>query len=87
MSEQQKELAGLAQANKVLESENRLLLSETEQLREEMRALEDSVERSIAREEAALGSPAPGDDSALAQQIKDMRVRHEVLSALSSSWI
>ncbi|KZV63167.1 hypothetical protein PENSPDRAFT_221273 [Peniophora sp. CONT] len=77
VSEQQKELAGLAQANKVLESENRLLLSETEQLREEMRALEDSVERSIAREEAALASPAPGDDSALAQQVKDMRVRHE----------
>ncbi|VDB83413.1 unnamed protein product [Peniophora sp. CBMAI 1063] len=77
VSEQQKELASLAQANKVLESENRLLLSETEQLREEMRALEDSVERSIAREEAALASPAPGDDSALAQQVKDMRVRHE----------
>lgn len=79
VSEQQKELASLAQANKVLESENRLLLSETEQLREEMRALEESVERSIAREEAALASPALSDDNnALAQQVKDMRVRHEV---------
>ncbi|TFY51229.1 hypothetical protein EVJ58_g10676 [Rhodofomes roseus] len=54
VQELQKEISAAAQRNKVLESENKLLLTETEQLRQDLKVLEESVEQSIMREEQAL---------------------------------
>ncbi|KAG0707304.1 hypothetical protein DFH29DRAFT_896773 [Suillus ampliporus] len=55
IQELQKETSTVTQRNKLLESENRLLMSETDQLRQELKILEENVEQSLLREEAALG--------------------------------
>ncbi|KIK85026.1 hypothetical protein PAXRUDRAFT_35431 [Paxillus rubicundulus Ve08.2h10] len=54
VQELQKEILTVAQRNKLLESENRLLISETDQLRQELKILEENVEQSLLRQEAAL---------------------------------
>ncbi|KAH9937733.1 hypothetical protein B0H21DRAFT_758089 [Amylocystis lapponica] len=54
VQELQKENSAAAQRAKVLESENKLLLTEVEQLREDLKVLEENVEQSIMREELAL---------------------------------
>ncbi|KAH7927113.1 hypothetical protein BV22DRAFT_1061490 [Leucogyrophana mollusca] len=76
VQEMQKENLTTGQRNKLLESENRLLLSETEQLRQELRILEENVEQSLLREEESLAmgtnsssGPVSGDvQSALKEQ-------------------
>ncbi|KIJ61359.1 hypothetical protein HYDPIDRAFT_31443 [Hydnomerulius pinastri MD-312] len=59
VQELQKETVAAAQRNRLLESENRLLISETDQLRQELKILEENVEQSLLRQEAALDA---GDD-------------------------
>lgn len=56
VQELQKEIMTVTQRNKLLESENRLLMSETDQLRREMKILEENVERTLLCQEAALDS-------------------------------
>ncbi|KAI0054971.1 hypothetical protein BV25DRAFT_1816286 [Artomyces pyxidatus] len=81
IQELQKENNAAAQQYKLLESENKLLLSETEQLREDMKLLEDSVENSIMREEQSLNEAAAGpngDSTTLQRAMKEMRLKHEM---------
>ncbi|RDX54967.1 hypothetical protein OH76DRAFT_1397294 [Lentinus brumalis] len=82
----QKENDSSAKRCKVLEAENKLLLSETEQLREELKVLEEDVERSLAREEAVLSgenmpstpsTPSLDDIQALQQSYKDLKAKYE----------
>jgi len=54
VQELQKEALTITQRNKLLEAENRLLISETDQLRQELKILEDNVEQSLLGQEAAL---------------------------------
>lgn len=56
VQELQKEIVTVTQRSKLLESENRLLISETDQLRRELKILEENVERTILNQEAALDS-------------------------------
>ncbi|KAI0759824.1 hypothetical protein BD413DRAFT_487303 [Trametes elegans] len=85
VQELQKENAAAAQRSKVLEAENKLLLSETEQLREDMKALEEDVEKSLAREEAALSgeipptppTPSLDDVQELQRSYKDIKAKYE----------
>ncbi|KAI8993927.1 hypothetical protein BD414DRAFT_457184 [Trametes punicea] len=85
VQELQKENAASEQRCKVLEAENRLLLSETEQLREDLKALEEDVERSLAREEAMLAgetgstptTPSMDDVQALQRSYKELKVKYE----------
>ncbi|KAI0051630.1 hypothetical protein FA95DRAFT_243872 [Auriscalpium vulgare] len=81
IQELQKENTAAAQQYKLLEAENKLLLAETEQLREDMKSLEDSVDNSILREEQSLNESSPSldaDGAQLQRAMKDMRLRHEV---------
>ncbi|ETW80713.1 hypothetical protein HETIRDRAFT_434703, partial [Heterobasidion irregulare TC 32-1] len=80
VEELRRESAAASQRNKLLESENKLLISETDQLRDEMKALENSVEQSLLREEQALeeGSPTISDDVAsLRRALKELKAKHE----------
>ncbi|KAI0745313.1 hypothetical protein C8Q76DRAFT_806678 [Earliella scabrosa] len=85
VQELQKENAASAQRCKVLEAENKLLLSETEQLRDDLKALEEDVERSLAREEAMLSgenppspsTPSLDDINALQRSYKDLKTKYE----------
>ncbi|EIW62820.1 uncharacterized protein TRAVEDRAFT_34134 [Trametes versicolor FP-101664 SS1] len=85
VQELQKENAASAQRLRSLEAENKLLLSETEQLREDMKSLEEDVERSIAREEAMLsgenppspGTPSLDDIQALQRSYKELKTKYE----------
>ncbi|KAH7888798.1 hypothetical protein F5I97DRAFT_1855623 [Phlebopus sp. FC_14] len=69
VQELQKEILVVTQRNKVLESENRLLISETDQLREELKILEDNVKH---KQEAELGLKV--DSSTL---LPDTRAKYE----------
>ncbi|KAF8844266.1 hypothetical protein BDN67DRAFT_963002 [Paxillus ammoniavirescens] len=73
VQELQKEILTVTQRNKLLESENRLLISETDQLRQELKILEENVEQSLLRQEAALDSGA--DHSPAASP--DFQAKHE----------
>ncbi|KAI0743950.1 hypothetical protein C8Q80DRAFT_1220751 [Daedaleopsis nitida] len=85
VQELQKENASVAQRCKVFEAENKLLLSETEQLREDLKALEEDVEKSLAREEAMLSgenpplpsTPSLDDINALQRSYKDLKAKYE----------
>ena len=107
VQELQKENAASAQRCKVLEAENKLLLSETEQLRDvsvvpqvavvmtdrrvqqDLKALEEDVEKSLAREEAMRSGEAPpspstpslDDIQALQRSYKDLKAKYEVCAA------
>lgn len=76
----QQETSAVTQRNKLLESENRLLMSETDQLRQELKLLEENIEQSLLREEAALGThltPASGDEqmARLENELEQLRKR------------
>ncbi|KAG1895564.1 uncharacterized protein F5891DRAFT_1058064 [Suillus fuscotomentosus] len=76
----QQETSAVTQRNKLLESENRLLMSETDQLRQELKLLEENIEQSLLREEAALGTQnttASGDEqmSRLENELEQLRKR------------
>ncbi|KAI0665974.1 hypothetical protein C8Q78DRAFT_486889 [Trametes maxima] len=85
VQELQKENAASAQRCKSLEAENKLLMSETEQLREDLKVLEEDVERSLAREEAILAdenpstpsTPSLDDIQALQRNYKDLKTKYE----------
>lgn len=72
-----------AQRTKVLESENKLLLTEMDQLREDMKALEDSVEQTLLREEQALEAEEAAlngtsdDVSQLQKTSREMKSKYE----------
>ena len=103
VQELQKENTAANQRCKVLEAENRLLLSETEQLREvlkcttigklptdldaqDLKVLEEDVEKSLAREEALAngetppspGTPSMDDIQALQRSYKELKTKYEV---------
>ncbi|KAF7965387.1 hypothetical protein HWV62_44085, partial [Athelia sp. TMB] len=74
-----------SQRNKLLESENRMLLTETDQLRQELKLLEDNVEQSLLREEEALNaedarasSPGSADAAALQKTLKEQKIKYEM---------
>ncbi|KAG2150614.1 hypothetical protein DEU56DRAFT_780997 [Suillus clintonianus] len=76
----QKETSAVTQRNKLLESENRLLMSETDQLRQELKLLEENIEQTLLREEAALGNHntlASGDEqmARLENELEQLRKR------------
>ncbi|KAI0663349.1 hypothetical protein C8Q70DRAFT_1042120 [Cubamyces menziesii] len=85
VQELQKENAASEQRCKALEAENKILLSETEQLREDLKALEEDVERSLAREEAMLSgeaesspsTPSMDDVQALQRSYKELKTKYE----------
>ncbi|KAL0062077.1 hypothetical protein AAF712_011077 [Marasmius tenuissimus] len=82
VQELQKESVAGSQRNKVLESENQLLMSEMEKLRQEVKILEDNLDQSILREEENLhidGSGTdPSDVEALKKTLKEQRLRTDV---------
>ncbi|KAI9509749.1 hypothetical protein F5148DRAFT_1374978 [Russula earlei] len=81
IQELQKENANAAHQNKLLESENKLLLSETEQLRKIISTLEDNVRSKPLREEANLledTSISSGDMVSLQKAMREMRARYEI---------
>ncbi|KAF9021695.1 hypothetical protein BDZ89DRAFT_1071242 [Hymenopellis radicata] len=57
----QEEAVTSAQRYKTLESENQLLITEMDQLRQEVKILEENIDQSIMREEAELNGAAPSD--------------------------
>ncbi|KAF8554711.1 hypothetical protein OG21DRAFT_1496815, partial [Imleria badia] len=69
VQELQKETLTITQRNKLLEAENRLLISETDQLRQELKILEDNVEQGLFKQEAALDA---GEHSSV-----DLQMKHE----------
>ncbi|KAI6046219.1 hypothetical protein EDC04DRAFT_2632497 [Pisolithus marmoratus] len=71
VQELQKEIVTVTQRNKLLESENRLLISETDQLRQELKILEENVEQTLLCQEAALDSEGRSGTS------RDLQNRHE----------
>ncbi|KAG1839264.1 hypothetical protein F4604DRAFT_1885313 [Suillus subluteus] len=80
----QQETSAVTQRNKLLESENRLLMSETDQhspgATHELKLLEENIEQSLLREEAALGmhnTPASGDEQTarLENELEQLRKR------------
>ncbi|KAF9231494.1 hypothetical protein BU15DRAFT_90898 [Melanogaster broomeanus] len=73
VQELQKETLAVSQRNQVLESENKLLMSETDQLRQELKILEESFEQSLLGQEAAL---AAGADRSPATSL-DIRAQYE----------
>ncbi|KAJ7096443.1 hypothetical protein C8R44DRAFT_813037 [Mycena epipterygia] len=78
VQELQKESLAAIQRTKLLESENQLLLSETEQLRQEVQILEENLDHSLTREENALEEGPPGDTTSLQRIMKDQKVKFEM---------
>ncbi|KAJ6475245.1 hypothetical protein C8R47DRAFT_1142759 [Mycena vitilis] len=77
VQELQKESLAATQRTKLLESENQLLLSEAEQLRQEVQILEENLDNSLTREENALDDGPPGDTASLQRLMKDQKVKLE----------
>ncbi|KAK7439323.1 hypothetical protein VKT23_017548 [Stygiomarasmius scandens] len=86
LQELQKESTAQSQRNKVLESENALLMSEMEQLRQEVKILEDNLDQSIMREEENLNLDKIGKDGGeggeeiekLKKMLKEQRLKFDV---------
>jgi len=86
LQELQKESTVQSQRNKVLESENALLMSEMEQLRQEVKILEDNLDQSIMREEENLNLDKIGQDGGeggeemekLKKMLKEQRLKFDV---------
>ncbi|KAF5346581.1 hypothetical protein D9758_013479 [Tetrapyrgos nigripes] len=86
LQEVQKESTAQVQRNKVLESENALLMSEMEQLRQEVKILEDNLDQSIMREEENLnldnigkdGDKDGADIEQLKKMLKEQRLKFDV---------
>ncbi|KAF8324452.1 uncharacterized protein EI90DRAFT_2977087 [Cantharellus anzutake] len=79
-----KENAALIASSKVLESDNKMLTTETGELRESLKELEEKFEQTILREQSVLdgagvdpSSPLLQDVATLRQAIKDAQARHE----------
>ncbi|KAJ6586802.1 hypothetical protein DFH09DRAFT_1141573 [Mycena vulgaris] len=77
VQELQQESLAATQRTKLLESENQLLLSEAEQLRQEVQILEENLDHSLTREENALEDAVPGDAASLQRIMKDQKVKLE----------
>ncbi|KAJ7188425.1 hypothetical protein C8R46DRAFT_1054731 [Mycena filopes] len=79
VQELQKESLAATQRTKLLESENQLLLSETEQLRQEVQILEENLDNSLVHEEKALDEGTLGDTTRmrvkLEAEIEQLRKR------------
>uniref|UniRef100_A0A0W0FSC5 CAP-Gly domain-containing protein n=1 Tax=Moniliophthora roreri TaxID=221103 RepID=A0A0W0FSC5_MONRR len=77
IQELQKETVIENQKNKVLEAENQLLISEMEQLRQEVKILEDNLDQSILREEENLhlDVEGAGDLDSLKKILKEQRLK------------
>lgn len=73
----QQESLAAAQRTKLLESENQLLLSEAEQLRQEVQILEENLDTSLTREENTPEDTAPGDVATLQRMMKEQKARLE----------
>ncbi|KAJ7262294.1 hypothetical protein B0H12DRAFT_1321913 [Mycena haematopus] len=78
VQELQKESLAATQRTKLLESENQLLLSEAEQLRQEVQILEENLDNSLIHEENALDDAPPGDATSLQRSMKDQKVKFEM---------
>ncbi|KAF7361997.1 CAP-Gly domain-containing linker protein 2 [Mycena venus] len=78
VQELQKESLAATQRTKLLESENQLLLSEAEQLRQEVQILEENLDNSLTREENALDEAPSGDAASLQRLMKDQKVKFEM---------
>ncbi|THV07103.1 hypothetical protein K435DRAFT_960070 [Dendrothele bispora CBS 962.96] len=87
LQELQKESTVQSQRNKVLESENALLISEMGQLRQEVKILEDNLDQSIMREEENLNldmigkdgeEGAGGEVEKLKKMLKEQRLKFDV---------
>ncbi|KII92295.1 hypothetical protein PLICRDRAFT_172397 [Plicaturopsis crispa FD-325 SS-3] len=81
----QKENTACTQRIKILESENRLLVSETDQLRQELKVLEDNIDQSILREENALAngfadstSSSNDDIATLKREFREQKAKLEL---------
>ncbi|KAI0691775.1 hypothetical protein BC835DRAFT_1417033 [Cytidiella melzeri] len=81
IQELQKELARETHRSKVLESENKLLITEIAQLREDMKKLEDTFEQTLVREEQQLaaetGDMASTDVATLQRSVRDLKMKYE----------
>lgn len=75
VQELQKEIATVTQRNKLLESENRLLMSETDQLRQELKVLEENVEQSLSAQEAVLDSANSSANVECDPELEQLRKR------------
>ncbi|KAJ6499418.1 hypothetical protein C8R45DRAFT_982319 [Mycena sanguinolenta] len=78
VQELQKESLAATQRTKLLESENQLLLSEAEQLRQEVQILEENLDNSLTREENALEEAPSGDAASLQRLMRDQKVKSEM---------
>ncbi|KAJ6557190.1 hypothetical protein B0H10DRAFT_2121012 [Mycena sp. CBHHK59/15] len=78
VQELQKESLAATQRTKMLESENQLLLSEAEQLRQEVQILEENLDNSLTREEDALDETTPADVASLQRKLKEQKVKLEM---------
>ncbi|KAL0956076.1 hypothetical protein HGRIS_002245 [Hohenbuehelia grisea] len=80
VQELQKENSAAAQRARTLEAENKLLLSEVDQLRQEVAVLEENLDQSLIREEQALDEDQPplGSEEALQRALKEQKMRLEM---------
>ncbi|KAJ7647445.1 hypothetical protein FB45DRAFT_893476 [Roridomyces roridus] len=78
VQELQKESLAATQRTKLLESENQLLVSETEQLRQEVQILEENLDNSLIREENSLDEPPSGDAASLQRTLRDQKAKFEL---------
>ncbi|KAF7321415.1 hypothetical protein MKEN_00662000 [Mycena kentingensis (nom. inval.)] len=77
VQELQKENLAATQRTKLVESENQMLLTETEQLRQEVQILEENLDNSLLKEEEAHDD-TPGDSSSLQRLLKDQKAKFEM---------
>ncbi|KAF7315292.1 hypothetical protein MIND_00043700 [Mycena indigotica] len=77
VQELQKENLATTQRMKVLESENQLLLSETEQLRK-VQILEENLDNSLTREEDAHADLPIGDTADLQRALRDQKLKADM---------
>ncbi|KAH8118910.1 hypothetical protein DFH11DRAFT_1561792 [Phellopilus nigrolimitatus] len=83
VQELQKENSTISNRIKMLESENKMLLKETDSLREELRLLEDNVEQSLLHEEHALASEGEqlledGASPDVQKKLLDLKAKHDI---------
>jgi DNA repair exonuclease SbcCD ATPase subunit len=83
LQEVQKENSALANKCRSLESENKLLLNETEDLKDAIKTLENVVDESIKREERILeeenGESNKGEPSELQKSLRESRLELDTL--------
>ncbi|KAG6862208.1 hypothetical protein C0995_002138 [Termitomyces sp. Mi166 len=79
IQELQKEQVAALQRVKILESENELLTSEADQLRQEVQILEDNLDKSMEQEEAAVGGTNEDSPRKLREQKGRLEVEQEQL--------